>query len=323
MNLLVSGLEKLFISAVEEFCLKISEEHNEIKSNDLERIWNDTCSTSKISISFNNSNKTQKKSNSKSDSKTENSTETCLYIFSKGAKKGTCCITKPKENNYCSKHKAYSLNNSPPSTPSSISSKISINSKKSTSSKKEKLPIKPQSTQLMLRMHKQLNKLWHPESKLIFKSSEEKIVIGILQNNKIKELSNDDINECKKWGFPYDQGINLKIKSKPDKKINNSDLSQLKSIKKTIKNGLGLKENDTDEDEESKKNSENNLEEDVSKNKDDSEEEDESKNKDDSEEENEPKNKDDSEEENEPKNKDDSEVEEEEEEEEELDDEDI
>ena len=52
-------------------------------------------------------------------------------------------------------------------------------------------------------MNKEINKFWHPESELIFKSKDERVVIGSYKNNKINKLSDDDIMLCEQYGFKY------------------------------------------------------------------------------------------------------------------------
>ena len=52
--------------------------------------------------------------------------------------------------------------------------------------------------------NKKIDKFVHQDSGLVFKSEKEKNVIGKLHEDKIKELSDEDIDNCKKYGFKYE-----------------------------------------------------------------------------------------------------------------------
>tara|TARA_A100001011_G_C14318317_1_gene849079 strand:- start:5026 stop:5886 length:861 start_codon:yes stop_codon:yes gene_type:complete len=109
---------------------------------------------------------------------------TCPYVFTKGSRCGEQCGCKPKNGNkYCCKHKKYE--------------DIPIKEKKITPTvKKEKVNI-------ILRKHKLTNMLWHSESGMVFKSCNERTVIGRIINDKLNPLSESDIEECKRLNFKY------------------------------------------------------------------------------------------------------------------------
>ena len=73
----------------------------------------------------------------------------------------------------------------------------------------------------LVRLNKELNKWWHVESKLVFKSNKEKIVVGIYKNDIYTDLCEDDIEECNKYGFKYE--------------IKQSDILQPKKIEPLVK----------------------------------------------------------------------------------------
>jgi hypothetical protein len=52
-------------------------------------------------------------------------------------------------------------------------------------------------------MNKIIGKWWHPDSGLVFKSSEEKIVIGIFKNEQLNDLTEEDIATCVTYKFKY------------------------------------------------------------------------------------------------------------------------
>jgi hypothetical protein len=60
---------------------------------------------------------------------------------------------------------------------------------------------------IVLKKNKTINKIWHPESALIFKSSHEKLVIGRLQDGEIIPLDEEALDLCVQWKFKYDTSL--------------------------------------------------------------------------------------------------------------------
>ena len=60
---------------------------------------------------------------------------------------------------------------------------------------------------IILKKNKTLNKIWHPESKLVFKSAQEKLVIGRYENDELIPLDEDALELCTKWKFKYDSSL--------------------------------------------------------------------------------------------------------------------
>ena len=90
----------------------------------------------------------------------------CCYIIQRGKNAGNRCGCKVKDSsNYCAKHQ-----------------------------QKEK--------KIIIRKHTS-GKFWHPETQFVFESEKNKIVIGKIIDEDIKDLSKSDIDICKKWKFPY------------------------------------------------------------------------------------------------------------------------
>lgn len=59
-------------------------------------------------------------------------------------------------------------------------------------------------TRIVIRENKIIKKYWHKNSRMVFKSRDEKIVIGYLNdNNEILELTDETKAVCKKYGFFY------------------------------------------------------------------------------------------------------------------------
>lgn len=107
----------------------------------------------------------------------------CQYILSRGARAGNICGTKKKKNSdFCCQH----------------SKKMAV----------EEQPViivneAPKKPNPVLRMNKIIGKWWHPDSALVFKSSEEKIVIGIFKDNQLVDLSEEDVQTCVAHKFKY------------------------------------------------------------------------------------------------------------------------
>jgi hypothetical protein len=157
-------LTELIDSQVMIFINKISEKCN-LDKDELFALWKEKDSL-----------KEEKPVKKKVNEKVGN---ICIYVTNTGSK----CTTKIRgEGNLCSKHKS--------------KSKVTKNTEKSVENNIDKSKI--------LRMHKKLKKYYHPETGFVFKSKDEKIVIGKIQDENIEKLNLETINECKSWGFAYD-----------------------------------------------------------------------------------------------------------------------
>lgn len=60
---------------------------------------------------------------------------------------------------------------------------------------------------IVLKKLKQLNTIWHPESTLVFKSSEDKVVIGRYVDDNFISLDEEALDACLKWNFKYDKDL--------------------------------------------------------------------------------------------------------------------
>jgi hypothetical protein len=103
----------------------------------------------------------------------------CQHVWSKGARKGTICgipVNNPTRC-YCGKHIAQHKKPTPTSSP--VKNKGAI----------------------VLRRHKSLNKLWHQESGMVFKSIEDKQVVGRCIDSMMYNLTDEDRTTCTELGF--------------------------------------------------------------------------------------------------------------------------
>lgn len=201
MNSLSQVIETAIKNAIDECIQKISSTYNEIDVNDLEKLWNDFSKTMKISVSFKEYGATHSRVNSftKTNTNTEVSNGACPYKFIKGAKQDQMCGLKPKEGSvYCSRHKKHegTEQKERKAMPDPIRNTIKPKTKS-----KSRSPIK--SIQRVLRKHKILAKLWHPETGLSFKSAKERIVNGKIVDDKLINLTDEDYDICRKWGFSF------------------------------------------------------------------------------------------------------------------------
>ena len=55
----------------------------------------------------------------------------------------------------------------------------------------------------LIRKHLNTNRFWHPKSRLVFESGEDRVVIGKMGNDNVLDLTESDIEECVRLKFPY------------------------------------------------------------------------------------------------------------------------
>ena len=195
MNSLTKGIESAIKNAIEEYVQCISQKYEEIDIDDLEELWNDVSKSMKISVTMKSPGKATTTKTNSVDSADPNG---CPYKFIKGAKQDTTCGAKAKEGNvYCSRHKKYEGTEPKERKSSPDPKRSTVKSNKS----KSRSPAK--STQRVLRKNKKLDKLWHPETGLVFKSAKERTVVGKCVDDKLIDLTEEDIEECRKWGFSF------------------------------------------------------------------------------------------------------------------------
>jgi predicted DNA-binding WGR domain protein len=236
MNSLATSFELAISSAIKEYINNIYSQHPEIPNGELEELWNSTANSVQLSVSFKGSSTSSKskqtpikskpapiKSKPKDsddddeneDKKSQSEQSGCIYKYIKGANKDQLCGSKPKEGNvFCSRHKKHEGTEIKERklTPSSKMTNTAFTQEKS----------KPKSVakdvQRVLRKHKTLGKLWHQESGLVFKCAKDRVVIGKCVNDTLNELTESDIEECRKWGFSFN-AIDEKIETESCEKI--------------------------------------------------------------------------------------------------------
>jgi hypothetical protein len=224
METLRKVIETSINQTIEQYVEKIVEKYK-INKNDLLLLWNSDLDK-----------KVQKQTEGDSNEIREDSNQGCIYKSSKGKNAGKQCGIKSKNGGkYCSVHKKYenkleSEKKVLPVSKRNTSSSTSPESKHNVSSSKSKSPL-PKQVQRILRKHKTLDKLYHQDTMLVFKSTAERVVIGKIINNNIVDLTSDDIDTCKKWGFQYEQSIESDLES---------DSEDENVSKKVVKKAFGL-----------------------------------------------------------------------------------
>ena len=137
----------------------------------------------------------------------------CQYVFTRGKRKGEMCGARACKNSmYCSKHKKHE------------------NKKQK---EKNTIPKKKVRTNVLKRI-RSINKYYHPETGMVFKSKDEKVVIGKYVNGEVISLDNDDIEICKKYCFKVDS----KKEMNETDNSNTELVSEAAKIKKEVENAI-------------------------------------------------------------------------------------
>lgn len=111
---------------------------------------------------------------------------TCGHITQRGKNIGAICGKKVKKDcDFCSLH----------SKKTATVTTIEVETKD--------VPVVQRKPNPVLRKNHIINKWWHPDSGLVFKSSEEKIVIGIYKDEQLVDLSEEDVATCISYKFKY------------------------------------------------------------------------------------------------------------------------
>jgi len=211
--MLLNSIENIINKIVNEYNSKLVEKYN-LDSTDLQELWKDISGTnSKKNKSETSSVKSEK--SVKSKKKIEGG---CPYVFIKGKDEGTTCGSKPKSGGtYCGKHQKCEGVGQAEKKKTPLGKKTISEA----SEQKDKEPIKKK-VQIVIRLNKQLDKYWNPETSLVFKSKEDRVVIGSYRDEKFETLIPDDIVICEKYGFKYEteKSTDKKADKSKDKKAN-------------------------------------------------------------------------------------------------------
>jgi len=130
----------------------------------------------------------------------KHTTSGCPYVFSKGQRQGEMCGKNATTGQYCSVHKKYEGMESTPK-------KVLPTAKTITGARKTPTKTVKASNQrvqpTVLRKHKILDKLWDSSTKMVFRSSDDRVVIGKCVKNQVEPLTEEDIEICRSRGYRY------------------------------------------------------------------------------------------------------------------------
>ena len=205
MSALAKSIDDIISQSIQDFVERIANTY-ELDPEDIMSLWDDNVSVpakkpKSVPKSAPKSSPAKSTTSEVSKSSSIKSTDTglvCPYVFTRGENKGEICGCKPKNGNkYCSKHKKYE------GEPQK-EKKVLPSGKKSIVSPSKKTPPKEQSPETILRKHKVLDKYWHRETDMVFKSGTERIVIGKCVNDKLVSLTEEDIDVCKSRRWQYE-----------------------------------------------------------------------------------------------------------------------
>ena len=197
MDKLLTIIEENIEKSVNDYITVISSKYN-IDISELQALWKSPSNLSVLTLEPSVTvfpvpalqSKSKSKSPPKKSSPSSPSSSTkikCAYKYIKGKQQGEMCSSNAKDNSqYCSKHM-----------------KFEDSGQKETKYNPLPVPVE-KSVDRLVRLNKELNQWWHVESKLVFKSNKEKIVVGIVKNDIYSDLCEDDIEECNKYGFKYE-----------------------------------------------------------------------------------------------------------------------
>ena len=197
--MLLTDIENIINNVIGEYNKKLSEKFS-LDSEELQKLWKEISgSESKVKAVKQKKSDDVSETGSVKSSKSKKSIEGgCPYVFSKGKNEGETCGSKPKDSGtYCGKHQKCE------GVGQTEKAKSPVGKKSISETTEKKEPAKKKS-QIVIRLNKKLDKYWNPETTLVFKSKEDRVVIGSFKDEKFHELTSDDIVVCEKYGFKYE-----------------------------------------------------------------------------------------------------------------------
>ena len=202
--MLLTDIEKIIETVVSEYNAKLSEKYN-LKSDELQELWKQISGSDVKVAKVTKKTTTDDKSETASvkSGRSKKSTEGgCPYVFIKGKDEGNSCGSKPKDGlTYCGKHQKCEGVGQAEKKKSPVGKKSIANSPDN----KDKKPKEEKKVQIVIRLNKKLDKYWNPETFLVFKSKEDRVVVGSYKEEKYEKLTPDDIVICEKYGFKYEK----------------------------------------------------------------------------------------------------------------------
>jgi len=236
MNSLIVNIESIIKKSIADYTTNIASKYN-LDFDELIAMWNESNNDSIDELSSSMAKVTINRSSSKPTNHNG-----CKYVFTRGATTGSTCNAKLKSGSeYCSRHVKYE------------SEEQKIKEKKivpvTTKTKEKETPSKPKKTaskpNITLRMNKDIKKFWNPETQLVFKAKDDRVVVASYRDEELSKLTEDDIMLCEQYGFKYDLKYNEESKDEPEnhkpklrKVVDDSDSDNEKDKKVTKKTDI-------------------------------------------------------------------------------------
>jgi len=169
--------DQVIFEVFQKYISKISSTFD-LSKPQLENIWKDIYET----------HCDQK--NKKQERKEKKEKNTCEYTYHKGSKSGQKCGANVRKGGvYCSRHKKF---------------ESVVFQNKVYHYPVGKRPLEDPK-KIIIRKLRNTCHLWHPTTRLVFRSKESKKVFGVHRNCEIEELTDKDIDACKRWGFAIEE----------------------------------------------------------------------------------------------------------------------
>jgi len=238
----MKSIETAILKIVHEYNERICEKY-ELNMEELEELWKEVSGGEAPKKKRGPAKKKDDSTPStpkESKAKSKEVEDGCPYVFIKGKNEGQTCNSKPKDGaTYCSRHTK--CEETGQKEKKKIPSAKTVASKNEDKDKKKK----DEKPKIVIRMNKDINKYWNPETKLVFKSKEERVVIGNYDNNTLNKLTDDDIAVCEKYGFKYEKEEKKKFLTEEIDKTN----MEAKNIENVLKEICDDDDEEVNEDE--------------------------------------------------------------------------
>jgi hypothetical protein len=203
MDKLLTTIESTIQSAINNYISTISKNYD-IDEKELHELWGSNLKTA-----------TKTKASTKKESDGG-----CVYKYIKGKQEGQMCGKNVKaDSKYCSKHAKFETDGQ---------------KEKKSVIPKEEVNVNKSKLEKCIRYNKDINKWWHQETKLIFKSNLDKVVVGIYRNETVENLTDDDCKVCEQYGFKYLKNELEKKVEEPVKKVEKKIEEPVRKVEKKI-----------------------------------------------------------------------------------------
>jgi hypothetical protein len=168
---------------------------DEEKEEKSKKIVSKTVKASKEKKKEDSDDEEEEKSTTSSKKSSPSGSCTCRYEFTKPPRSGELCGIKVRDGGeFCSKHKK-AADKSPSKEKASMPKPKSADDKKADNDEGE-------SKKVVIKLNREIGKYWHPDTGFVFKSPEDKVVIGHLRDGVVNPLTSTQKTKCNAIGFP-------------------------------------------------------------------------------------------------------------------------